>query len=105
MFVVCSKEETSTPRPAQEAHEPIRPSILEIDGVDTFTDPASLPGTLPTTAVSMYELIYGRTVASLMVPKVVNSTAAVLHATTADGRSVEMKATGTVVVEQGFERA
>jgi DNA topoisomerase-1 len=85
---------------AQEAHEPIRPAILN----DAFPPPSSLPAEMPPQTKALYDLIYRRTLASLMPPKVLNSTAVVLHAGEGEG-TLTFRATGSVTVFDGFSRA
>jgi len=80
---------------AQEAHEPIRPAILN----DTFPHPTSLSTVLPPTALKLYTLIYKRTLASLMPAKVLNSTSVTMEC----GEMV-FRSAGSTVVFDGYDK-
>lgn len=81
---------------AQEAHEAIRPAG------DQFARPVDLRGQLSTDEYALYELIWRRTVASQMRDAKLTTTSVRLSATADDGRAVEFRASGTVVVFPGF---
>lgn len=81
---------------AQEAHEAIRPAG------DRFARPVDLRGQLSADEYALYELIWRRTVASQMRDAKLTTTSVRLTATAADGRPVEFRASGTVVVFPGF---
>jgi DNA topoisomerase-1 len=83
---------------AQEAHEAIRPALLE---GGRFTTPALLEGQLPAQAVALYDLIYRRTVASFMIPQKVNFTTVHVEAQQGD-TTARFKTTGRVVIDPGF---
>jgi DNA topoisomerase-1 len=81
---------------AQEAHEAIRPSG------DVFRTPAEVAGELVGDEFALYDLIWKRTVASQMVDARVATTTIRVGATASDGRDVEFRASGTVIVFAGF---
>ncbi|MEO7068953.1 MAG: type I DNA topoisomerase, partial [Nostocoides sp.] len=81
---------------AQEAHEAIRPSG------DRFRTPAQVAGDLRGDDLSLYELIWKRTVASQMADAVGSTSTVKVGATLADGRVVELSASGTVITFRGF---
>jgi DNA topoisomerase-1 len=81
---------------AQEAHEAIRPSG------DIFRTPAEVAGELVGDEFALYDLIWKRTVASQMVDARVATTTIRVGATASDGRDVEFRASGTVIVFAGF---
>ncbi|MEI7779210.1 MAG: type I DNA topoisomerase [Actinomycetes bacterium] len=81
---------------AQEAHEAIRPSG------DVFRTPAEVAGEVIGDEYALYDLIWKRTVASQMVDARVATTTIRIGATASDGRDVEFRASGTVIVFAGF---
>ena len=81
---------------AQEAHEAIRPSG------DVFRTPAEVAGELVGDEFALYDLIWKRTVSSQMVDARVATTTIRVGATASDGRDVEFRASGTVIVFAGF---
>lgn len=83
---------------AQEAHEAIRPSG------DTFRTPASVAGALDRDEQRLYDLIWKRTVASQMSDAKYETTTVTL-ALTADGKALELTASGTVYTFKGFLEA
>eukprot|EP00957_Ditylum_brightwellii_P042449 3214627-Ditylum_brightwellii.AAC.1 len=109
----------------QEAHEAIRPSISENGSFVHFSDLSAVhsqkkngSGPLPQKVVDMYEMIYRRTISSLMTDKILNQTSVVVEAestTIADdvesneegGEKIvaEFRASGSVVIFPGFDRA
>jgi len=84
---------------AQEAHEAIRPSG------DTFRTPGEVSGQVNADELSLYDLIWKRTVASQMADARIATTSVRLAATAADGRAVEFSASGTVTLFAGFKAA
>jgi DNA topoisomerase I len=81
---------------AQEAHEAIRPSG------DAFRTPAQVSGQLSGDEFRLYELIWKRTVASQMADARGSTATVRLGATSADGRTCEFSASGTVITFRGF---
>ena len=81
---------------AQEAHEAIRPSG------DVFRTPGEVADELVGDEYALYDLIWKRTVASQMVDARVATTTIRVGATANDGRDVEFRASGTVIVFAGF---
>jgi DNA topoisomerase I len=81
---------------AQEAHEAIRPAG------DRFRTPAQVAGELRGEEFALYELIWKRTVASQMADAAGSTATVRLGATLADGRDVELSASGTVITFRGF---
>lgn len=92
------KGRQKTSKFAQEAHEAIRPAI--IDGV--FSSPANVE--IDESGKALYRLIYQRTAASFMAPRVTNSTRVVVQGVNRHG-SAEFFATGTVVLDPGYSEA
>ena len=86
---------------AQEAHEAIRPSG---DRFRTPEDVASEPGHSKL-EVSVYDLIWRRTLASQMTDCVGETVTLRLGTQSADGRDVEFSASGTVITHRGFREA
>jgi DNA topoisomerase I len=83
---------------AQEAHEAIRPAI--VDG--NFPSPATVE--IDESGKALYRMIYQRTAASFMAPRVTNTTRVVVQGMNRHG-SAEFFATGTVVLELGYSEA
>src|SRR5689334_19026512 len=81
---------------AQEAHEAIRPAG------DRFRTPAQVAGELRGEEFALYELIWKRTVASQMADASGSTATLRLGAVLADGRDVELSASGTVITFRGF---
>jgi DNA topoisomerase-1 len=81
---------------AQEAHEAIRPAG------DHFRTPNDLRGELDRDQLSLYELIWKRTIASQMADARGQTVSLRLAATTSDGEDVEFGASGTVITFPGF---
>ena len=84
---------------AQEAHEAIRPSG------DAFRTPAQVSGSLRGEEFRLYELIWQRTVASQMADAAGSTASVRLGGELADGRAVELSASGTVITFRGFMAA
>ena len=84
---------------AQEAHEAIRPSG------DAFRTPAQVSGSLRGEEFRLYELIWQRTVASQMADAAGSTASVRLGGDLADGRTVELSASGTVITFRGFMAA
>lgn len=84
---------------AQEAHEAIRPSG------EVFRTPGEVAGELTSDELSLYDLIWKRTVASQMADARIATTTVRIGTTTTDGRSVEFSASGTVTLFAGFKAA
>lgn len=81
---------------AQEAHEAIRPAG------DSFRTPAQVAGSVRGEEFRLYELIWQRTVASQMADARGTTASVRLGARAADGRQVELSASGTVITFRGF---
>ncbi len=79
---------------AQEAHEAIRPT-------DMFRTPAKLRGALSGDDLALYELIWKRTIASQMESAELERTTVDI-VVDADGRKIDLRATGQVVKFDGF---
>ncbi|GMI08265.1 hypothetical protein TrLO_g6461 [Triparma laevis f. longispina] len=92
-----SKSKKDTPKNAQEAHEAIRPSILESG---TFASPSSLTSSLSKVDLALYTLIYSRTLASMMIDKVVKSTTCLIDV--GERNPFRFKVTGSQVVNKGW---
>ena len=81
---------------AQEAHEAIRPAG------DTFRLPADVARELSRDELSLYDLVWKRTVASQMEDARGTTASLRLGATSSDGRDAEFGASGTVITFRGF---
>jgi DNA topoisomerase-1 len=81
---------------AQEAHEAIRPAG------DTFRLPDDLKRELGRDELSLYDLVWKRTVASQMEDARGQTVSLRIAATTADDEQVELAASGTVITFRGF---
>jgi DNA topoisomerase I len=84
---------------AQEAHEAIRPAG------ETFRTPASLRNELTPDELSLYELIWKRTIASQMNDATGTSATVRLGGLSSTGEDVEFSASGKVITFPGFLRA
>ncbi|PJJ71129.1 DNA topoisomerase-1 [Diaminobutyricimonas aerilata] len=88
---------TGKSKNAQEAHEAIRPAG------DTFRTPGELQGVLRGNEWKLYDLIWKRTVASQMADaKGSTASVTITAGPTADGRTAEFTASGTVITFRGF---
>jgi DNA topoisomerase-1 len=83
---------------AQEAHEAIRPAILNGGFVPPTDAQLDEPG------LKLYRMIFQRTLASSMAPRVTNSTRVVVQGVNRFG-SAEFVATGNVEIEPGYAEA
>jgi DNA topoisomerase-1 len=81
---------------AQEAHEAIRPAG------DRWRTPEQLDGELRGHDLTLYRLIYQRTLASQMVDARLNTVTVEIDAPTSDGRATTWRASGRTVVFPGF---
>lgn len=61
----CAGRTAKKPKGSQEAHEPIRPALSDGGGRETFTLPKDTP--LAGRELRLYEMIFQRTLASVMV--------------------------------------
>jgi DNA topoisomerase-1 len=84
---------------AQEAHEAIRPAG------ETFRTPDQVAGELGPDELSLYDLIWKRTVASQMADARGKSVQVRLGATSSQGEDAEFAASGKVIEFPGFLRA
>ena len=84
---------------AQEAHEAIRPAG------DVFRTPDELRGELSRDELSLYDLIFKRTVASQMKDASGQTVSIDLGGTATDGRAATFRASGTVITFPGFLKA
>ena len=87
----------SSNKNAQEAHEAIRPSG------DSFLSPTDLPKSLSPKAISLYDLIYKRTIASQMLEAKLSTTS--VRLSLSKDREYVFSASGTVVLFKGFMAA
>nr|MCH9765753.1 topoisomerase DNA-binding C4 zinc finger domain-containing protein [Alphaproteobacteria bacterium] len=83
---------------AQEAHEAIRPT-------DIIRRPKDMSRILETDQARLYELIWQRTVASQMASAEIAQTRADISVAGRDGKNYTVRATGSVVVFDGFLKA
>jgi DNA topoisomerase-1 len=83
---------------SQEAHEAIRPAILN----GGFVPPTNVQ--LDEQSTKLYRMIFQRTLASSMAPRVINSTRVVVQGVNRFG-SAEFVATGNVEIEPGYVEA
>lgn len=86
---------------AQEAHEAIRPAIQSNGG---YLRPDQLKGSNKDVTLKLYDLIYRRTVASRMVPQVVNSTSISIQGVNGDTTAL-FRVSGSVVLAPGYTLA
>lgn len=84
---------------AQEAHEAIRPSG------DAFRTPGEVSAEVNADELSLYDLIWKRTVASQMADARIATTTARIEASASDNRRVQFSASGTVTLFAGFKAA
>lgn len=84
---------------AQEAHEAIRPAG------DTFRTPDEVKSELHADSLRLYELIWKRTLASQMADSREATTTAIISTTTASGKELEFRASGTVILFSGWRAA
>ena len=96
-YTPFAREYKTKAKNAQEAHEAIRP-----------TDPARRPRDvarhLEKDQAALYELIWRRTIASQMASAELEQTTAEISAPGKDGKTYGLRATGSVVVFDGFIR-
>ena len=83
---------------AQEAHEAIRPT-------DIARKPSELAKRLDSDQAKLYDLIWKRTVASQMASAEIAQTRADISVDGKDGKDYTVRATGSVVVFDGFLKA
>jgi DNA topoisomerase-1 len=81
---------------AQEAHEAIRPAG------DRFRAPVDVKGELDRDELSLYELIWRRTLASQMVDAKGRTVSIRIGAVSSEGRDAEFGVSGTVITVRGF---
>ena len=82
---------------AQEAHEAIRPT-------DVVRKPEAVAKYLDTDQVRLYELIWKRAVASQMASAELEQTTAHIDVKGRDGKTYNLRATGTVVHFDGYQK-
>ena len=97
-----SKKRTTAPKNAQEAHEAIRPAD---SGGGCFNPPSNT--TLEGLSFRLYELIYNRTLASVMVPSLSQTTSYTIMAqdsldTSGDDRSAKFRTADTILLFDGY---
>ncbi|HUS97644.1 MAG TPA: type I DNA topoisomerase [Hyphomicrobiaceae bacterium] len=80
---------------AQEAHEAVRPT-------DVMHKPDDVRRYLQKDQAALYELIWKRSVASQMASAEVEQTTAEIHVKGRDGKAYGVRATGSVIVFEGF---
>jgi DNA topoisomerase-1 len=81
---------------AQEAHEAIRPAG------DAWRTPEQLEGELRGHDLTLYRIIYQRTLASQMVDARLNTVTVEIEAPASDGRTTQWRASGRTIVFPGF---
>jgi DNA topoisomerase I len=91
------KQYTSKVKNAQEAHEAIRPTT-------PLRSPQQLQGELNAQDLSLYRLIWQRTLASQMADAVGTTVTVRLGATAADGTDAEFSASGTTITFPGYRQ-
>ena len=82
---------------AQEAHEAIRPT-------DVSRNPAAVAKYLDKDQARLYELVWKRAVASQMASAELEQTTAHIEVQGRDGKAYGLRATGTVVLFEGFQK-
>lgn len=87
----------SSNKQAQEAHEAIRPTSLEYP-------PDTIKSALSADQFKLYKLIWDRFVASQMTPALWDSTAVLITGGTDPSRPLTFRATGRILVFDGFLR-
>ena len=92
---LAPREYTAKAKNAQEAHEAVRPTSFE-------RRPAEVAKYLPKDQLRLYELIWKRSVASQMASAELEQTTADITVKGGDGKTYSLRATGTVVVFDGF---
>ncbi|CAB4690910.1 MAG: type I DNA topoisomerase [Actinobacteria bacterium] len=90
------RQYTGKAKNAQEAHEAVRPAG------DAFRTPGEVANELSRDELSLYDLIWKRTVASQMADARKLQVRVDMDADASDGRKVDFRATGTVVTFPGF---
>ena len=91
------KQYTSKTRNAQEAHEAIRPST-------PLRSPSQVAGELNSQELSLYRLIWQRTLASQMADATGVTVTVRLGAAAADGTDAEFAASGTTITFPGYRQ-
>ncbi len=89
------REYKSKAKNAQEAHEAIRPT-------DVSRKPAQVSRYLDKDQARLYDLIWKRAVASQMASAELEQTAAQIEVAGRDGKTYTLRATGSVIVFDGF---
>ena len=82
---------------AQEAHEGIRPT-------DVARKPGAIAKYLEKDQARLYELIWKRAVASQMASAELEQTTAHINVTGRDGKAYDLRATGSVMLFEGFQK-
>ncbi|MBI1384406.1 MAG: type I DNA topoisomerase [Rhizobiales bacterium] len=96
-YTPFSREYKSKAKNAQEAHEAIRPT-------DPSRRPQDVARYLEKDQAALYELIWKRTIASQMAPADIEQTTVGIDVTGRDGKLYGLRATGSVIVFDGFLR-
>ena len=96
-YTPFAREYKSKAKNAQEAHEAIRPT-------DAFRRPSQVARYLEKDQAALYELIWLRTIASQMASAELEQTTAEIEVTGKDGKRHGLRATGSVVIFDGFMR-
>ena len=94
-YTPFARDWKSKAKNAQEAHEAIRPT-------DPRRTPDSLRRHLEKDQAALYDLIWKRTIASQMAPADIEQTAAEIEVAGKDGKGYGLRATGSVIVFDGF---
>ena len=96
-YTPFAREWKTKAKNAQEAHEAIRPT-------DPRRTPDSVRRYLEKDQAALYELIWKRTIASQMAPADLEQTTVSFEVSGRDGKTYGLRATGSVVVFDGFLR-
>ncbi len=96
-YTPFAREYKSKAKNAQEAHEAIRPT-------DPSRRPRDVARYLEKDQAALYELIWCRTIASQMAPAELEQTTVEIGVNGKDGKAYGLRATGSVVVFDGFMR-
>ena len=94
-YTPFARDWKSKAKNAQEAHEAIRPT-------DPRRTPDAMRRHLEKDQAALYDLIWKRTIASQMAPADIEQTTAEIEVAGRDGKVYGLRATGSVIVFEGF---
>jgi len=94
-YTPFARDWKSKAKNAQEAHEAIRPT-------DPRRTPDQMRKHLEKDQAALYDLIWKRTIASQMAPADIEQTTAEIEVAGRDGKGYGLRATGSVIVFEGF---